>query len=560
MYVIVYNPIAHNRSTQIHLPVASDASFRVERVDDGNQMKYQYIDAVASIPIFDNEESNENDVFRLVFDTGDLPPLGAVAFRITKESRNSVPVPITTPIRENSVTSRQLQRGAQKHIELNNGVFSAEVDISTGMLRGMRVGGTYLGFNQSWGYYESYDASMDSSDQNDQSSGAYIFRPKSSGHAFKHIIPKKQAASFVPISNGMEVHASFEVPWIRQVVRIVADQAFVEVEYIVGPISVSDGRGKEVVSRFVSSIESDGVFYTDSNGREFQKRKRDSRASWDLEVFEPIAGNYYPVNSAIFVEDSNAALTVLVDRSQGGSSLRDGSIELMVQRRTVSDDHRGVDEPLNETCGGMSPYPPYGRSERIGEGVVIRGKHRVLIGKGPIGASLARSALDETFAEPLVFVGSSPVSEPVIFETSTFAALQVALPINIMIVTFMRIRGRRKETFLLRLGHQFAPTEDENLSVPVDLDISNLFSGYNVTSVAETTLSGNAYWYDRLTRRHRWTNRESTSTRAILSDSSQITISPMEIRTFLIEGSEILEDSTRRRAFPDTRTAEMKTD
>ena len=50
-------------------------------------------------------------------------------------------------------------------------------------------------------------------------------------------------------------------------------------------------------------------------------------------------------------------MTILTDRSQGGTSLQDGSIELMVHRRTVKDDSRGVDEPLNETDVGITPYP-----------------------------------------------------------------------------------------------------------------------------------------------------------------------------------------------------------
>lgn len=37
------------------------------------------------------------------------------------------------------------------------------------------------------------------------------------------------------------------------------------------------------------------------------------------------------------------------DRSQGGSSLQDGWIELMQNRRLFKDDHLGVDEALNET-------------------------------------------------------------------------------------------------------------------------------------------------------------------------------------------------------------------
>lgn len=40
--------------------------------------------------------------------------------------------------------------------------------------------------------------------------------------------------------------------------------------------------------------------------------------------------------------------TVMNDRSQGGSVLEAGRIELMQNRRLNVDDGRGVDEPLNE--------------------------------------------------------------------------------------------------------------------------------------------------------------------------------------------------------------------
>ena len=48
---------------------------------------------------------------------------------------------------------------------------------------------------------------------------------------------------------------------------------------------------------------------------------------------EPTAQNYYPVNSKILIRDeAGSELGVLVDRSQGGGSIQDGSVELMVHR------------------------------------------------------------------------------------------------------------------------------------------------------------------------------------------------------------------------------------
>lgn len=41
-------------------------------------------------------------------------------------------------------------------------------------------------------------------------------------------------------------------------------------------------------------------------------------------------------------------VSVMPDRAQGGSCYEDGRIELMIHRRLVADDGRGVGEPLNE--------------------------------------------------------------------------------------------------------------------------------------------------------------------------------------------------------------------
>lgn len=75
------------------------------------------------------------------------------------------------------------------------------------------------------------------------------------------------------------------------------------------------------------------LFYTDSNCREMIERKLNYRATWDLEVNEPISGNYYPVPSKILIKDNNRSLelAVLTDRAQGGASPNPGVIELMVR-------------------------------------------------------------------------------------------------------------------------------------------------------------------------------------------------------------------------------------
>ena len=80
-----------------------------------------------------------------------------------------------------------------------------------------------------------------------------------------------------------------------------------------------------------------------------QERILNYRESFNFSSYEMVSGNYYPINSAIAIRDSKLQMTVLNDRSQGGSVLEEGRIELMQNRRLLYDDDRGVDEALNET-------------------------------------------------------------------------------------------------------------------------------------------------------------------------------------------------------------------
>ena len=79
----------------------------------------------------------------------------------------------------------------------------------------------------------------------------------------------------------------------------------------------------------------------------------------------PHARTADPINAAAAIRTAPdgkgpaAQLTVLVDRSQGGASLKSGVLELMVHRRLIHDDHRGVGEPLDET-ESVTPYVGHG--------------------------------------------------------------------------------------------------------------------------------------------------------------------------------------------------------
>lgn len=110
-------------------------------------------------------------------------------------------------------------------------------------------------------------------------------------------------------------------------------------------------KNQEVTVNWIdSSIQNNGVFYSDSNGLEMIKRTV-QRGIDDDGMPSLAAANYYPINSAVFVENSqslSSQMIVMNDRAQAGSGFRSGHIELMFNRRTFTRDELGNDEPLDE--------------------------------------------------------------------------------------------------------------------------------------------------------------------------------------------------------------------
>ena len=185
-------------------------------------------------------------------------------------------------------------------------------------------------------------------------SGAYIFKPAKEAQDSVRYADLTRSESFqgdivselhLYLSNANESQSAL----VRG--RYYSTSVYSEWDVILYSLP-NDGQGYEVNVNFASlEIDNNNTFYTDSNGLEMQKRVLNYRPTWNFSTFEAASGNYFPVNSAIAIVDETTQLqmTVLNDRSQGGSVLKKGRIELMQNRRLFHDDWRGVEEPLNET-------------------------------------------------------------------------------------------------------------------------------------------------------------------------------------------------------------------
>jgi lysosomal alpha-mannosidase len=287
-------------SQHVRFPVGG---FKYEVRDAGNNLvASQLVPLPETLKNLHCRESSSSS--ELVFVAPEVSAVGYKSFHVTRTEQSlsaASPEPITEPVTLGSDTFKVK--------------FSAN-----GLLSEITIDGETNEIFQNFAVYQG-------ANDNTRSSGAYIFRPKPDTE--EEVLSNVVKSEVVRGELVDEVHQKFN-EWISQVVRIHKTEKFVEFEWLVGPIPIDDSIGKEIVSRFYSGIKSNGEFFTDSNGREVIKRKRNHRETWNLETQEPISANYYPVNTKIAIEDGEHRLAVLTDRAQGGSSLSDGVVELMV--------------------------------------------------------------------------------------------------------------------------------------------------------------------------------------------------------------------------------------
>ena len=230
-------------------------------------------------------------------------------------------------------------------VVLNSGKLSIKIDGNTGLLKEVGLkNGQKIPLSQNFWYYQGEDRF-----RGEKPSGAYAFNPS-------HHIPHQVAngASFKIVRGRLvdEVHQSFK-PWVHQIIRLYKEYDYIEFDWTIGPIPIRNwvyDHGLEIVTKYDTNFQNNGTFFTDSNSRETIRRIRHFRPTWDLETTEAVASNYYPVTSWMFIRDYNQDLqmTVLTDRSEGGTSMTDGSIEMMLHRRLLYDDGYGMEEALNE--------------------------------------------------------------------------------------------------------------------------------------------------------------------------------------------------------------------
>lgn len=302
-----------------------------------------------------------------------------------------------------------------------------------------------------------------------RSSGAYIFRPNMTTTPELKVFETFAVINVIRTTIKQEVSLRYDE---TVTLTIGIDGNTTYINSIIGNIEL----GTEYVLRFQTDLETNGEFFTDSNGRQILKRIRNHRPQWNLTLEEPIPGNYYPVVSEIYIENDDLRMIVNVDRARGAASLRDGWFEIMQHRRLKHDDAFGVGEALNETAEGLGLYSV--------DSLLVQ-----IVPKNRDSLINAAEVSNNFFSPPQLFVAAANLCSLDKFKKmiNVFTLIQGTLPIG---VNLLAVEPWADEKLLIRLENYL----DSKLSSEyAQVDLSKLFKTISIKSVQETTLAGNRY-------------------------------------------------------------------
>ncbi|NXU52428.1 MA2A2 mannosidase, partial [Turnix velox] len=173
-------------------------------------------------------------------------------------------------------------------------------------------------------------------------SGAYLFLPDGEAKPYTPRDPPLVRVTEGPLYSEVATYYQH----VQMVVRLYnvpgVEGLSLDVSCLV---DIRDHINKELALRFSTDIESGDTFFTDLNGFQIQPRRYYQKL--------PLQANFYPMPTMAYIQDTRSRLSLLTAQALGVTSLHTGQLEVILDRRLMQDDNRGLGQGLKDnkrTC------------------------------------------------------------------------------------------------------------------------------------------------------------------------------------------------------------------
>ncbi|XP_035436664.2 alpha-mannosidase 2 [Spodoptera frugiperda] len=337
--VILFNPLAETRTEVV--TVRSNTSNI--RVYDTHKRKHVLYQIMPSITIQDNGKSIVSDTTFDIMFVATIPPLTSISYKLQEHTNTSHHCVIFCNNCEQYQKSNvfQIKKMMPGDIQLENAVLKLLVNRNTGFLRQV--------YRKDIRKRTVVDVQFGAYQSAQRHSGAYLFMPDYDSPEKNVLHPytnqnNMQDDNIIIVSGPISTEiTTMYLPFLVHTIRIynvpdpVLSRAILletDVDFEAPP----KNRETELFMRLQTDIQNGDIpeFYTDQNGFQYQKRVKVNKLG--------IEANYYPITTMAWLQDEETRLTLLTNHAQGAAAYEPGRLEVMLDRRTLYDDFRGIGE------------------------------------------------------------------------------------------------------------------------------------------------------------------------------------------------------------------------
>ncbi|GFR83293.1 alpha-mannosidase [Elysia marginata] len=327
-------------------------------------------------PVFGSNMLPLQGVYDIIF-FADVPPLSMRTYQVVESSDKAEFSTITVYGKKLStkdfVPEFQPVKSTKPVIEIENSLLKATFSACTGTLQSV-LRQTDQAVYQTEIKMMTYGTGSWSNPFRD-SSGAYIFMPRGPAQEVESLYP-----SIVVIHGPVASTVMAKLPGVRHAATLYNTDgpmgAGIHIENL-ADLSSETWNNHELVMRLETNVypqESD--WCVDLNGYQMHRKK------WRSKFL--IQGNYHPMTSMVYIEDEQLSrITLITSHSHGASTQSPGWLEVILDRRLMQDDWRGLNEGVKDNVvspsnfillveKGYGPAPRVIHIDRVGRAAKLK--------------------------------------------------------------------------------------------------------------------------------------------------------------------------------------------